>query len=257
MRRISGFAFLPLLPAVLLAAGCYRPKPATAPLRTVPLEEGASFAHCLVVFLPGRGDQPEDYARHGFSEALKNAGSQCSMVAVDAHLGYYAEHSVATRLHEDVIAPARAKGQDVWLVGISLGGLGSLSYTREHPENVKGVIVLSPYLGDDDVIREVTQAGGLAAWNPQPPPGEEGFRRLWLFLKEYAAPTSTLPPLWLGYSRGERLAGPDGLLAKVLPADHVLLADGGHRWATWTKLWDQFLAGETVPGRRIAGVTPR
>lgn len=255
MRRAS-FLLL-LLATVAATAGCYRAKPAIVPLRTVALEAGTPYAHCLVVFLPGRGDEPEDFARHGFPAALKKAGSQCAMVAVDSHLGYFAGHTITARLDEDVIAPARARGQDVWLVGISLGGLGSLLYTREHPDNVKGVVALSPYLGDDDVIREITQAGGLAAWSPRQPPGEAGFRRLWLFLKGYEKPSPALPPLWLGYGRSDRLRGPDGLLAKVLPADHVLSADGGHRWSTWTKLWDQFLAGGTVPGRRIAGVTPR
>jgi pimeloyl-ACP methyl ester carboxylesterase len=256
MRRIPGLT--PLLLLLLAAtAGCYRAKPATVPLRTVAFETGTPYAKCLVVFLPGRGDGPEELARHGFPAALKKAGSQCSMIGVDSHLGYFANRTLVARLHEDVIAPARARNEDVWLVGISLGGLGGLLYTREHPGDVWGVITLAPYLGEDEVIGEVTRAGGLAQWSPQTPPGDADFRRLWLFLKGYGKPDPALPPLWLGYGRGDRLAGADGLLAKVLPADHVLLADGGHRWSTWTKLWDQFLAGETVPGRRIAGVTPR
>ena len=32
------------------------------------------------------------------------------MVAVGAHLGYYANRTIVVRLHEDVIGPARAKG---------------------------------------------------------------------------------------------------------------------------------------------------
>lgn len=258
MSRIPGSLGVTVLAVLILtAAGCYRPKPATVPLRTLALEKGAPDSHCLVVFLPGRGDRPEDFVRHGFPEALKKAGSRCAMVGVDSHLGYFADRSIVQRLDEDVIAPARSQGQEVWLVGISLGGLGSLLYTSQHPEKVQGIVALSPYLGDDDVIHEVTAAGGLAAWQPSRPPGEADFRRLWLFLKGYAQPAPALPPLWLGYGRNDRLAGPDSLLAKVLPPDHVLTAEGGHRWSTWRKLWDQFLAGETVPGRRIAGVTPR
>jgi pimeloyl-ACP methyl ester carboxylesterase len=238
---------------LLLTAACYRMKPATVPLRAITLERGAPDSRCLVVFLPGRGDIPEDYAKHGFPEALRRAGSRCAMVGVDSHLGYYVDRSIVTRLDEDVIAPARAHGvQDVWLVGISLGGLGSLLYTREHPGTVKGLILLSPYLGGETVIREVAQAGGLAAWSPQHQPPEGDFRGLWLFLKRYEKPDPSLPPLWLGYGRSERFAETEGLLAKILPPDHVVTAAGHHNWRTWGTLWKEIVGSGVAPG-----VTPR
>ena len=41
-------------------SGCfYRPGPATVPMRTVEISPGSPGSHCLVVFLPGRGDTPE------------------------------------------------------------------------------------------------------------------------------------------------------------------------------------------------------
>jgi len=51
---------LTLAVLTLVAAGCYRPRPATVPLRTLAFDPGTPEAHCLVVFLPGRGDVPED-----------------------------------------------------------------------------------------------------------------------------------------------------------------------------------------------------
>jgi pimeloyl-ACP methyl ester carboxylesterase len=224
------------------------------------MAQGKPDASCLVVFLPGRGDGPEDYVEHGFPEALRRAGSPCAMVGVDSHLGYYAEKSIVTRLRDDVIAPARDRGvREVWLVGISLGGLGGLLYTREHPGEVSGLILLAPYLGEDDMIREVQDAGGLIAYSPppqphEPPGGQSDFRSLWLFLKGYAKPDPKLPRLYLGYGRSDRFAAPNGLVAKILPPDHVFTADGGHNWRTWRKLWDQFLKSGPLP---LAGVTPR
>jgi len=200
---------------------------------------GEASAHCLVVFLPGRGDEPEDFGRNRFPDVLRRAGSRCAMVGVDSHLGYFVEHSIVTRLHEDVIAPARTRGQDVWLVGISLGGLGALAYTREHPVAVKGLVLLSPYLGEDDVIREVQAAGGLAAWTPQGSPDETDFRSLWMFLKRVGAREPGLPPVWLGYGTREPFAVPDGLLAAVLPPDRVVTARGHHTWRTWRSLWEK------------------
>ena len=50
------------------------------------------------------------------------------------------------RLKEDVINPAKEKGYTkIWLVGISLGGLGSLLYAMEHPSDIEGMLVLAPY----------------------------------------------------------------------------------------------------------------
>jgi pimeloyl-ACP methyl ester carboxylesterase len=242
----------PLL-LLLLTAACYRPKPATVPLRTIAVAPGAADAHCLVVFLPGRGDGPEDYVHHGFPEALQRAGSRCAMTGVDSHLGYFVDKSIVTRLHDDIIAPARARGQDVWLVGISLGGLGSLLYTREHPQEVRGLVLLAPYLGEDDVIQDVARSGGLAKWSKS----DTDFQRLWLFLKGYEKPDSGLPPLWLGYGRSDRFAEPDGLLAAVLPADRVVTVAGHHTWRTWRKLWDEMLKrGALTPAPLPAPPTP-
>jgi pimeloyl-ACP methyl ester carboxylesterase len=241
---------LPLL--LLLLAGCYRPKPATVPLRTLPLAAGEPDARCLVVFLPGRGDGPEDYAENGFPEALRRAGSRCAMVGVDSHLGYFAERTIVTRLEEDVIGPARARGQDVWLVGISLGGLGSLLYTRDHPDAVKGLVLLAPYLGEDDLIDAVKGAGGLAGWTRS---GTD-FERLWLFMKGFQAPGTGLPPLWLGYGTSDRFAETDGLLGAVLPPGHVFTAPGGHTWRTWRKLWEEVLASGAVLEGRAPGASP-
>src|SRR5215217_7458785 len=73
-------------------AGCaLLPRPAPAPVPVLQLAaplQGAGEP-CLVVFLPGRGDRPEDFRRHGFARLARERGVRCEMVAVDAHLGYY------------------------------------------------------------------------------------------------------------------------------------------------------------------------
>lgn len=241
-----------LLTLAVVAGGClYRPDPTTVPIRTMPLVKASGGSRCMVVFLPGRGDQPEDFLRHGFPAALQRKGSRCAMIGVDSHLGYFYDRSIVRRLREDVIAPARAEGiREIWLAGISLGGFGSLLYAREYPEDVSGMVILAPFLGEENVLREIESAGGLAAWSPQEEPGEKDFRRLWLFLKEYTNPLATNPPpLYLGYGTGDRFAKPNGLLAAALPPEHVFTTEGGHTWKAWRRLWDQFLETGPVPGR--------
>jgi pimeloyl-ACP methyl ester carboxylesterase len=243
-----------LLLLAILCAGCtYRPRPATVPLRTLPMAQGAAEARCLVVFLPGRGDVPEDYIHHGFPERLQRAGSRCAMVGVDSHLGYFFEKSIVKRLREDVIAPAQARGfEEVWLVGISLGGLGSLLYAREHPEDVDGLVLLAPYLGEKDLIEEVARTGGIRSWAPrESPDGQDlqDFRRLWVFLRDLTAPGSNRRlPVYLGYGKGDRFARPNGMLAEVLPPDHVFTTRGGHTWRAWSRLWDAIVTRGAVPG---------
>ena len=69
------------------------------------------------MFLPGRGDRAEVYQRERFATPLGEHGVVAEAVAVDLHVGYYVARTTHLRLHEDVIAPARARGvRQVWLV---------------------------------------------------------------------------------------------------------------------------------------------
>ncbi len=235
----------------LLTTACYRPKPATVPLRVLDLPGGDKASRCLVVFLPGRGDRPEDYLRQGFPEALRKAGSSCRTIGVDSHLGYFTERSIAHRLHEDVIAPAKARGvEEIWLVGISLGGLGSVLQARNYPENVDGMVILAPYLGDKTVIEEVAGAGGLRSWTRPPGLPEGDLRHAWAWLQGYAEPGSGRPDLYLAFGASDRFARANGLLGEVLPPERVFTLPGGHNWRTWKRLWQAVLDSGQVPGRQ-------
>ena len=140
----------------------------------------------LVVFLPGRGDRAEDFEERGFLAAAREAGLDADVLAVDAHLAYYYKRVIMDRLWEDVVLPARARGyRRLFVVGISLGGLGALSLAQEHPDAVAGTFVLAPYLGEPALTREIEAAGGLARWGGGP--SERDFRGVWSFLRGLAA----------------------------------------------------------------------
>src|SRR5205814_411265 len=137
----------------------------------------------LLVLLPGRGDRAEDFASHGFVDAAARLPVDC--VAVDATLGYYMKRTIVTRLLEDVIAPARQAGyRRVWLVGISMGGLGALATAQQHETDIEGILLLAPFLGDEEVIDEISARGRLARWTPSPAAdGSDDYHRLWRWLK--------------------------------------------------------------------------
>ncbi|HTQ80042.1 MAG TPA: alpha/beta hydrolase [Thermoanaerobaculia bacterium] len=251
---------LPLL--ALLSLACYRPRPATIPLRVlrpgdigdigdIGNASGVGRHRNLVVFLPGRGDLPEDFARRGLLATARGAGLDADVWAVDSHLGYFLNQSILTRLHEDVIAPARAQGYErIWLAGISMGAMGALLYMKEYPGEIAGAVLIAPYLGEKPLIAEIARSGGLSSWSP----GEAGsdfagrLRALWGFLKDtYASPAPGTPPLWLGYGTRDRYLESDRLLASLLPAGRVRTEPGGHRWGPWKKLWVDLLAAGALP----------
>jgi pimeloyl-ACP methyl ester carboxylesterase len=242
-------AFPLLFLAVVLAGagGCW---PAvTTPVRTLsyPVEPGKR-SDALLVLLPGRGSRAADYARQGFVEAVRRSPIRADVVAVDAHLGYYVKRTLIPRLLADVITPARRQGyRRIVLVGISMGGLGSLLFARKHAALLDGVVVIAPFLGDPAVIDEVHKAGGLAAWLPPASLPESDYQRsTWAWLKQAIRPGGTGPRLVLGFGREDRMARSHRLLAAALPGDAVFTAPGGHDWPPWRTLWTQILASPAL-----------
>lgn len=231
-----------------LASGCLRWFPAPAPMRSVAWQRSAAApARCLVVFLPGMGDDAEDFERHGFVADMVRRGLSVDMVAGNATIGYYARGTFLERTAHDVVGPARARGyREVWLIGMSLGGIGTLYYSRAHLGEVTGVLALAPYLGDRPLIDEIDDQGGLATW--QAPPRADVLtpdnyqREIWRWLQALTRGRERGPDIYVGFGRSDKLAREDTLLAEALPDDHVYLIPGTHDWTTWRRLFDQFIA---------------
>lgn len=198
---------------------------------------------CLVLLLPGRRDSFGDYGRRGFPQLAREAGVDADFVEVDAHLGYYQAETISRRLEADVVARARDRGvRKIWIAGISMGGLGGILYSRQNPEGARGVIALSPFLGDQEP-RLVASAGGLAAYRMGPRRAVADYEReLWGWLQQYAAAGAERPPIYLGIASDDDLAPAERLLGDALPRGRVLNEKGGHDWKTWTKLWKDVLA---------------
>jgi pimeloyl-ACP methyl ester carboxylesterase len=187
----------------------------------------------LVVFLPGIGDFAEDFERHGFIDRLLASGVPADAVAVDAHYGYYGRRTVLERLAEDVVLPARSRYREIWLVGISLGGIGALSYVVQHPGHIARALLLAPYLGEPAWIHDLAAetADGARAH----------VQRLWRWIREHHREQALRPRLYLGYGSGDRFAAANALFGHHLPPEHVRTIAGGHDWRTWRRLWQIFL----------------
>ncbi len=229
-----------------LLAGCVALMPAPTPLRTVEYANPQQPAKCLFVLLPGAGDHAERFRDQGFVEDLQDSNLSIDVRATDATIGYYMKGTLLDRLETDVMVPARARGyEEIWLVGASMGGLGSLLDSRAHSDQVTGVLAIAPFLGDRPLIEEIAAAGGLQQW--QAPPrvdviSRDNYQReLWRWLQATTQGREAAPAIFLGYGTSDRLSRADSLLADALPPSHVFRTTGGHEWIAWRRVLASFL----------------
>jgi pimeloyl-ACP methyl ester carboxylesterase len=193
----------------------------------------------MLVMVPGAHFRPGDFADHGFLEALNARGSQIDAIEARLNPDDYLDGDVAGRLHREIIGPALARGYSrLWLLGISLGGMGALLYARAHPDIVDGVILLAPFLATRGTIAEIVAAGGLANWNPEPKMDLERGLLAWLKTEPFREGG---PLVYLGYGRADRYADASRVLSPQLPPERIVVAQGGHDWAAWTVLWQRIL----------------
>ena len=203
----------------------------------------------MIIFLRGYSGSSEDFASEGFVDDIRTRNLPYDMAAPNAHPGYYYGETLVPRLRTDVIEPARAQGyQRFWLVGFSMGGLGALMYTLRHPEDIEGILLISPFLGYSGIIHEIEDAGGVRKWKPGSyDPDDDWQRMLWDSLKQIAAGQRSMPvKLYLGYGTGDRFAAAQKLLADILPQDQVITTSGGHNPQTMRKIWLNFLEKDAL-----------
>jgi pimeloyl-ACP methyl ester carboxylesterase len=196
----------------------------------------------MLVMMPGAQGRPQELVEHGFVRALRERRPPVDVAAVATHMDYYLERSLSSHLAHDIIAPARAGNyRRIWLMGISLGGMGALIYAHEHPAEIEGVILLAPFLGVRGTIAEVVRAGGLARWQPGAIHADDDERRLLAWIKAYESAAPGAPKIYLGYGTEDRFAAASRLLAERLPATQVVTMAGDHDWTTWSRLWERLL----------------
>lgn len=235
--NLGPLAAILMLSAMSVVTGCSYLR-GDGPLDTLvyPARDGDQ-TEGLIVFLRGRGGSHQSFSRAGWVDAVRSHGMNFTVVAPNTHFGYYRERTLVGRLRDEVVAPVCCEDQqELWLVGVSMGGLGALLYLREESEDVSGVVLISPFLGSENLTAEIEAAGGLRAWDPGEPREDEWDRDLWLWLKVFSAEPGT-PPLILAFGEEDRYEASHRLLAAVLPPERVITKPGGHHNRVFTELW--------------------
>jgi len=226
-----------LLGLALLLGACMGD--ARKPIATI--ESPASVAEPappLIVVLPGFGSNAKALKDHAVDETIHKAWPQADVLLTSATVSYYRHKVLVQHLEHDVLEPVRRQGyREVWLAGASIGGLGALLYEREHPGAVTGLILFAPWMGPNDLLDEIRQAGGVRQWEPGPVPAKVTFanyqREVWRVVKGWSGNPASANRIWLVCGDEDRLLGAAQLMAAVLPESHYLEVRGGHTWATW------------------------
>jgi len=188
-----------------------------------------------VVVLPGFGDRAE--AMRDFGAAVQRAWPQADVLLTNATFAYYQEGALVPRLEQDVIGPARKRYARVWLAGASMGGAGVVLYKRAHPGQLDGLLLFAPFLGDEDLLEEVSAAGGVRKWEPGPRPaavdGDNYQREMWRAIKDWSREPALARRVWLVCGKSDKLLAASRLAAAAVPAAQYFEVEGGHKWVVW------------------------
>jgi pimeloyl-ACP methyl ester carboxylesterase len=198
----------------------------------------------LAVFLHGQGGSHLDFERNGLLEELRKAEIPVDVVGMYAPDRYYEDRSIHRHILEEVMKPAADSGYHrIWFFGNSVGGLVSLFYCRNHPEEkIEGIVLIGPYLGEEPIVKEISLAGGVAKWAPRDTLSNNYQRDLWVYLRRCVLDTTgTLPKLFLLAGRSDRLHDAQQLLADALPQGSTFWAEGGHDWGAWRGAFSAFV----------------
>lgn len=225
-----------LLACLLTLVGCAAGGDVSKPVPTTFIA-APQPAHRLVVMLPGRGDSLQALTDTGIAKIIQQSWPDADVLLTGLTMPFYRQGRAAQRLHDEVIEPAQRKAyRQVWLAGISLGGMGTLLYDSEYPDQIDGLLLLSPYLGEDAIHQQIRQAGGLAAWQAGPAQamGPDTFQHeVWRSLQAWSRRPQRTSSTWLAYGADEPFRQPIELMTPLLPADHVIMLPGKHNWKLW------------------------
>lgn len=214
-------------------------------------------ARKLVVFLLSSDDNFASLKESGIAQIIQREWPDADVELARLTTVNDITGQSTLRLHDEVIVPAQKRGyREIWLAGTSRTGMGALTYNRDYPSDVYGMLLMAPNLGDGSISQEIVQAGGLAQWNPGPPEAvspKNRQRELWRYLKAWSGDSGNVRNVWLAYGDHDRLRSDIELISPGLRRTHVLVLPGGHSWDVWKLALPQMLKAATQEAKAGPG----
>ncbi|WP_037472810.1 alpha/beta fold hydrolase [Simplicispira psychrophila] len=195
----------------------------------------------LLVLLPPALSSIDDFDAQGFVSAVRQRDLPVDLLLADVTAQQVLNSSVVSKLHSEVLQPARANGyRAIWLAGISLGAFNALYCAASHADQLAGLYLMAPYTGTGDVLAEIRAAGGAAQWC-QKQPSHQDERTWWQWLGQESLKAQWPTPVYFATGDTDRFLSGQRLLADLLPPERVRLLPGSHQWPTWKTLWEDWL----------------
>jgi pimeloyl-ACP methyl ester carboxylesterase len=205
----------------------------------------------LMVLIPGANQPVKELREGGFLTEARDRGLDVDIALMSPQPAHLLDRSALAELRSQVVLPARSfDGVRVLLAGISWGGFLALLYAADHSDDLDGVCLLSPYLGNRMMTTELLGFESLAGWSAAMSDTHDELieeRRMWRYIAGLP-PTASLIR-YLGFGANDRFAQSQRLLASQLPPKAVDIVTGGHDSSVWRKLWERLLD-------RLAGASP-
>ena len=213
------------------------------PMKTLQYTGPKSDGKHLLVALRGIGGSIESFEQYGFIEALHEHYPEYDVIIPDAHFQFYRERIIDQRLRTEILLPAKAQGYEtIWLVGTSLGGLGSLlSMAADDEQNkhlLSGAVLIAPISGSEEfhaLLEESMKTQKPITQEMLHEKDDKDLLPLWQWILK-SGNAFEQGNIWLAYGRQDEYSG-HNLLATRLAASHVIAIDGNHRPKVFAELW--------------------
>jgi hypothetical protein len=210
----------------------------------------------MVIVLPDKSDTLRELRSSGIVDAIQRGMPDADVVLLEFTQNDYLKTRGSLRVHEQIIQPAKARGyREFYLAGAGEGGMGVLSFERARPNAVQGLILMSPYMGDTALVREIKEAGGLGRWNPGPLPSDintyTAERENWRMIKSWITNRERTQDVWLICGKDDRFYPAAEIIASILPRGNFVTPSGGDSWKVWAEGASEafaMLGEKTQPG---------
>ena len=206
----------------------------------------------LIIFFPGLYDSAEVFKDESFFSIARKEGVSADMVSANVNVYHLVKEMMIERIEKDVFEHAKKSGyKNIWLVGVSLGGLNSLLFNIKHEKDICGIVALAPYVANTPLMEDLRDAKEVENWKPDSDENkltlEKRLQYLWVWLKEKSS-KNELNNLYLGYGKQDRYIDAIKLFENILDKNHVVSVEGGHNWATGQKIWQKQLSSRFKTG---------
>lgn len=203
----------------------------------------------LIIFLPGLYDSASKFKDENFFNIARKADIKADLVALNINVIHLARNMMIKRIETDLFQYKEENGyKNIWIVGVSLGGLNTLLFYQKYEKDICGVILLAPYLADDTLVEEINEADGVINWQAQNLEKDdivdERIEKLWSWLKQ----KSDFSKIYLGYGKQDSFIDSSLILKSLLNNKNVTAIKGGHDWETGQSIWQQQLASRENTG---------